>query len=71
MRQTLLGVKGASAPPTSDGGSCVAQSAAEGRTDSRKRREASLKQQKFDYFLVYDFEATCERGSQLNPQAAF
>lgn len=70
MRQTLLGVRSASAPTHSDDASCEEQPAAEGRTDSRKRREASLKQQKFDHFLVYDFEATCERGSQLNPQVA-
>ena len=28
----------------------------------------SISPQQFDYFLVLDFEATCERGIKLKPQ---
>ena len=28
----------------------------------------SISPQQFDYFLVLDFEATCERDTRLNPQ---
>lgn len=34
------------------------------------KRKLSGTQQKFHYFLVYDFEATCERSKQLHPQVS-
>ena len=30
-----------------------------------------LKQQKFDYFLVLDFEATCDNKRKIVPQVVF
>ena len=31
-------------------------------------QEQRLKPQNFDYFLVLDFEATCEKDGQIKPQ---
>ena len=34
----------------------------------KKKGNMSISPQQFDYFLVLDFEATCERGIKLKPQ---
>lgn len=34
----------------------------------RKKGDMSISPQQFDYFLVLDFEATCERDTKLRPQ---
>ena len=33
-----------------------------------KKGSMSISPQQFDYFLVMDFEATCERDTKLKPQ---
>lgn len=70
MRQTLLGVApAAEAPGPQHKDAANTQPPGASRdADVKKRRQPSLKQQKFDFFLVLDFEATCERGGSLHPQ---
>ena len=34
----------------------------------KKKGSMSISPQQYDYFLVLDFEATCERDSKLRPQ---
>ena len=34
----------------------------------RAKKMAGIQAQNFDYFLVLDFEATCENGKRIEPQ---
>ena len=34
----------------------------------KKKGSMGISAQQFDYFLVLDFEATCERDTKLRPQ---
>jgi len=39
-----------------------------GNNRTSQKMEASVPPQLFDYFLVLDFEATCEENKELTPQ---